>query len=273
MPIFKRSNNDHPLTEPEGVLWGVPRREGSSDTDDPLVHVGVVQHAFVLGQDDRALCGFKTPKYATTGDKTPRPRLALAGRDNPRCRKCTAAVALSPGHVDDELAPESAAAGPAVSFVEAAPDEVELVLPSDGAHEEVGDGVMADGSSEDGTIEPFDTAVAEPDAGSEISEASEDSEASEERPDPQTTRAAAKRRTSVRRGGHVTVPAGRRSVVVRLPSSARGSAIAAEIDGDPGDLHVQVVRMPKDGFAQVTLNRKANTSIDVVLFFVSRRSD
>jgi hypothetical protein len=31
--------------------------------------------------------------------------------------------------------------------------------------------------------------------------------------------------------------------------------------------------MPKDGFAQVTLNRKANTSIDVVLFFVSRRSD
>ena len=71
----------------------------------------------------------------------------------------------------------------------------------------------------------------------------------------------------------MTVPAGRRSVVVRLPTTARGAAIAAEIDGDAGDLQVQVVKMAKDGFAQVTLNRKANTSIDVVLFFVSRRSD
>ena len=268
MPIFKRTTNGQALIEPEGVMWGVPRREGSSDTDDPLVHVGVVQHAFALGQDDRALCGFKTPKYATTGDKTPRPRLALAGRDNPRCRKCTAAVALAPGHVDDEVAPEAAAAGSEVSSVEAALDEVELVLPVDGAQEDVDDDVPAGDPSENGAAQPVEAAVQEAEAGSD------DSEGSEERSDTQTTtRAGAKRRTSVRRGGRVTVPAGRRSVVVRLPSSARGSAIAAEIDGDPDDLHVQVVRMPKDGFAQVTLNRKAHTSIDVVLFFVSRRSD
>src|SRR3954447_2754765 len=116
MPIFKRANNHRELIQPEGVLWGVPRREGSSDTDDPLVHAGLVQHAFVLGQDEQALCGYKTPKYATTADKTARPRLALAGRDNPRCRKCTVALALAPGHVENELRIEPPPAAPAVPF-------------------------------------------------------------------------------------------------------------------------------------------------------------
>src|SRR3954468_12172081 len=166
MPIFKRANNDRELIPPEGVLWGVPRKEGSSDTDDPLVHVGVIQHAFVLGQDDQAVCGYKTPRYATTGDKTARPRLALAGRDNPRCRKCTAAVALAPGHVENELAP-LAPAGSDVEVLEAVPDEVEQLTPDDGVYEEAGDGVGALESADYEPIQAVETPAAEPESGSE----------------------------------------------------------------------------------------------------------
>src|SRR4051794_14354753 len=156
MPIFKRANNDRELIPPEGVLWGVPRKEGSSDTDDPLVHVGVVQHAFVLGQDDQAVCGYKTPRYATTGDKTPRPRLALAGRDNPKCRKCSLAVALAPGHLEDEHMADSVLVAEAVA--EAA-DEILLLVPVDGAAELVGDGEVAAESVDADLIQAADTAV------------------------------------------------------------------------------------------------------------------
>jgi hypothetical protein len=76
-------------------MWGVPRREGHSDTDDPLAHAGLVQHAFLLGQDERALCGFAPPKRVSRTDMTARPQLALAGRDNPRCAKCTALVSAT----------------------------------------------------------------------------------------------------------------------------------------------------------------------------------
>jgi hypothetical protein len=203
------------------------------------MHVGVVQHAFLLGQDERALCGFKTPKYSTTADRTPRARLALAGPDNPRCPKCSEALALSPTPIDEEAQRLDERLPPARML-----DEPDLVAPRDGhspdpAPPAVPADVVGDPS---------------PEAGSGPT-------------------SAAKRRTSVRQGARVTVPAGRRSAAVQIPVVARGSAIAAEIDGDAGDLQVEGVTVTRDGFAQVTLDRRATTAVDVQLYFVTRRSD
>ena len=77
-----------PWTEDE-LIWGVPRRAGHDDLDDPKAHAGLAQHAFVPGNDERALCGFEPAKRASAPSAKPRPQLATASpRLNPQCNKC-----------------------------------------------------------------------------------------------------------------------------------------------------------------------------------------
>src|SRR5687768_14991129 len=93
MRMFRRprDKNDDPGTA--DFMWGVPRREGHSGTDDPSAHSGLMQHAFEFGRDDRAICGAESPKRTSRAYRDARPQLAVAGRDNPKCRKCELLVA------------------------------------------------------------------------------------------------------------------------------------------------------------------------------------
>ena len=72
------------------LLWGVRRRRGYSEIDDPSAHRGLTQHAFVVGAYDVAMCGVKTygrrrPKFV---------RLAVPTAENPTCRECSVAIAV-----------------------------------------------------------------------------------------------------------------------------------------------------------------------------------
>jgi hypothetical protein len=93
MRIFRRPRENYDDAAATEVMWGVPRREGLSDTDDPSAHSGVMQHAFEFGRDERAICGFEPPKRPSRAYRDARSQLAVPGRDNPKCRKCEVLVA------------------------------------------------------------------------------------------------------------------------------------------------------------------------------------
>lgn len=246
MRIPRRKRIDPGEIQPDNILWGVPRREGYSDTDDPLGHEGLVQHAFLMGNDERALCGFVPPRRLSRADKTPRAQLALPGPANPRCRKCEDAVAESmpipTSSLDEEQGEASAGAA------EPVPDEAGPASLRVAARPRA----------------PAWKPRAERKGGRSESQAStaEDAEDADERH-------ASHPRTRVRRGGIVTVPAGRQSVVAELPASDRGAAIAAEIDGEPGETRVQSVSVRDDGTMRITLNQRTPEAVDVMWFVVS----
>ena len=56
-----RPTDGLPLWSSDGVQWGVVRMEGCFDTGDTSRHAGIVQHAFPLGRDWLAACGFQPP--------------------------------------------------------------------------------------------------------------------------------------------------------------------------------------------------------------------
>jgi hypothetical protein len=240
MPVLRRGSRPQgTVIAPEDVLWGVPLREGHSDTDDPIPHAKLVQHAFLLGVDERAVCGFKPPRRTSLADASPRPRLALSGTDNPRCPRCAALVGSGYGRrADGSSAAQSKSGGPGSEIADT---------------DEATDSALDDADSFT-DVEDLVVDVSTDDVGSSQSE-------------PEV--GGAKQRSSVRRGGRITVPPGRRSVIALLPERARGLAVAAEIDGPQRDLRVQSVTVLDDGTARITLNRRSETSVDVYWFVVS----
>ena len=85
------------LWEEEQVIWGVPRRAGLDEQDDPKAHGGLTQHAFEIGNDDRAICGFEPPKRASGPTTKARAQLAMPNpRLNPRCPKCLKLMVPAP---------------------------------------------------------------------------------------------------------------------------------------------------------------------------------
>ncbi|MFN8620225.1 MAG: hypothetical protein U0869_05705 [Chloroflexota bacterium] len=71
------------------------RRSWAFDIEDPALHAGLTQHAFALGHDQMALCGWQTPlKRAFLGDRAP--LLSLAGPANPRCPDCAERTVPAP---------------------------------------------------------------------------------------------------------------------------------------------------------------------------------
>lgn len=278
MPIFRRSKTDSPQLTIDDVLWGVARREGHSDTDDPLVHQRLVQHAFPFGDDERAVCGFKPPKRTSRADDEPRPQLALAGPDNPRCPKCLALLLPAAGPADaidtQQTGDQEAEAPTATSVAAQDAEEAEAEDAEDTeAEAEPEPPPDAEASADD---EPSEDAVGDEQIGA-AEVAPRHSEwsprsgmtAEDDAGDGQDEGATVRNRTSARRGGRVNVPAGRRSVVTELPERARNAAIAARVDAEVDDLRVESVTVNDDGTAQITLNRKTSESIDVIWFMVS----
>ncbi len=288
MKLLRRRRRDLGEIRADNILWGVPRREGYSDTDDPLVHEGLVQHAFLLGEDDQALCGIRPPHRLSRADKTPRPQLALAGPANPRCPKCEAALAAgtigSPSTFVAQARPEQSAVArpdesrPVDGGGSSAPGAAESPPPAD---------VEADGQPADDTAtseEKADRAL--PDSGDDHEPAgaqtdsapaalSADEQPAAEQPaaeqpadEPVDLLVPSHPSRRVRRGGLITIPAGRQSVLAELPASAHGAAIAAEIDGGAGQVRVQSVALNDDGTLRVTLNQPTVEPIDVIWFVV-----
>ena len=91
MRVFRRSSGDQTNPTAGDVIWGVGRREGYSDTDDPAQHSGVTQHAFMAGQDRQAICGYEPPRRRAAIGQV-RPQLATVGPANPRCPRCEAVL-------------------------------------------------------------------------------------------------------------------------------------------------------------------------------------
>ena len=256
MPTLRRGNKPAQQVAPEDVIWGVPRREAASDQDDPLVHEGVAQHAFLIGVDYEAICGFKPPLRSgfVAGEKSP--QLALPGRDNPRCPKCSALI-TSVGTL--EKAVEAALA-------QTTKDESDLTSDDALTHGETpgvdpdgavdADYAVEDETTDDETVELVDGPADGNDGDDEASVNARDS-------------AWAPRRSSARRGGQATIPLGKRSVIVQLPDKLIGSVIAADIEGERGELRVRSVVADDDGTIRITLNQPAPTPVEVLWFVVS----
>lgn len=205
----------------DDVLWGVARREGLSDTDDPIAHATDFQHAFVIGDDHRAICGFAPPRRTSRPGTQPRPQLALPTASNPRCLKCLGLIEKTSSHAT--IADSESAADPGAGAT----------------------GALAESAD--------DAQVAEV-AGDEPT------------PSPGSTRS----RTRARRGGIVTIPAGRRSTVIAdLPPRLRGAAIAAELESEQAALRVESVTTRDDGSVLVSLNQRADSAVRVSWFVVS----
>ena len=153
MPTLRRGNKAAPQVAPEDVIWGVPRREAASDQDDPLVHAGVTQHAFLIGVDYEAICGFKPPLRIGFVAGTKAPQLALPGRDNPRCPKCSARIS-SVGTLEEEV--EAVLGQTSTTDGDLAEDEAAQALAQDGeaSHAPVDDVAADDGeATEDETLD------------------------------------------------------------------------------------------------------------------------
>lgn len=95
------------LWQEEQVIWGVARRAGLDEQDDPKAHAGLTQHAFEQGNDDRAICGFEPPKRASSPTSKPRPQLSMPNpRLNPRCPKCLKLMVPAPSATTEAAAVE-----------------------------------------------------------------------------------------------------------------------------------------------------------------------
>jgi len=68
------------------VLWGIRRQAGSGDMFDPASQAGVKAHAFAVGRDEVAVCGFRPLRF---GRRRAMP-VAAATHYNPQCTKCLA---------------------------------------------------------------------------------------------------------------------------------------------------------------------------------------
>jgi hypothetical protein len=96
--LLPGSNSPGQMWAHDEVLWGIPRRHGYSDIDDPRAHSGIAQHAFPLGHNERAICGNEPPKRPTWINPVPHAQLAVPSPIyNPRCQDCQRLLVGRPG--------------------------------------------------------------------------------------------------------------------------------------------------------------------------------
>ena len=266
------------------MIWGVPLREGHSDDDDPRAHQGVAQHAFEIGSDERAVCGFEPPKRSHGIYKAPRPQLGLpSGRYNPRCKKCAALVVPVGSEADDTGQPAAA--------VEARPDEMigrHVASTAESVSTQPAAETAADELAEE---EPTDDAEleAEP-AEAEPAEAepAEDHDAAEahiaevekgaatvgerQSVEPESWVAEAAPSDDVTSmseigwQGSLTVPAGKASAVIVAADAVGGQVVARVVRG-PSGIFVESVSVEK-GKPTVRLNAAADVPVTVAWLVV-----
>lgn len=73
------------------VAWGIVIRNGFDELDDPSYHLGVTQHAYLVGNDNVAICGFQPPRTGSRTRRRPRLGLPTVGV-HPMCGVCAKMV-------------------------------------------------------------------------------------------------------------------------------------------------------------------------------------
>src|SRR5215212_1258311 len=156
----KRRTEARQWSEDE-LIWGVPRRPGYDDQDDPKGHAGLTQHAFEPGNDERAICGFEPPKRAGSATAKPRAQLAMpTARLNPRCVKCAALIAT----------PDVPSLLPTLAAIEGAAIEAEAASDAEAAANADAGSDDADAGSEDAAAD-VERPMKKPDASEEVAPA------------------------------------------------------------------------------------------------------
>jgi hypothetical protein len=83
-----RSGRTFPADE---VVWGIVIRNGFDEIDDPWYHRGTTQHAYLEGNDNVAICGFRPPQSGPRTRRRSRLGLPTTG-EHPMCGMCARMV-------------------------------------------------------------------------------------------------------------------------------------------------------------------------------------
>jgi hypothetical protein len=73
------------------IVWGIVIRNGFDELDDPGYHRGMTQHAYLEGNDNVAICGFRPPQSGPRTRRRSRLGLPSAG-EHPMCGSCARLV-------------------------------------------------------------------------------------------------------------------------------------------------------------------------------------
>ena len=73
------------------IVWGIVIRNGFDELDDPWYHRGTTQHAYLEGNDNVAICGFRPPQSGPRTRRRSRLGLPTAG-EHPMCGSCARMV-------------------------------------------------------------------------------------------------------------------------------------------------------------------------------------
>jgi hypothetical protein len=73
------------------IVWGIVIRNGFDEMDDPWHHRGTTQHAYLEGNDNVAICGFRPPQSGPRTRRRSRLGLPSAG-EHPMCGMCARLV-------------------------------------------------------------------------------------------------------------------------------------------------------------------------------------
>jgi hypothetical protein len=73
------------------VVWGIVIRNGFDEIDDPWYHRGTTQHAYLEGNDNVAICGFRPPQSGSRTRRRARLGLPTTGQ-HPMCGMCARMV-------------------------------------------------------------------------------------------------------------------------------------------------------------------------------------
>jgi len=219
----------------DAVLWGVVRRDGLSDLDDPSAHAGLAQHAYPVNADEQAICGYRPPRRRTLFSSGPRVELiAPSSVYNTPCKRCVAAI----GDPPDAEASSLAASIGEISTTAGAAETPPITQANDEA-------------------------------------LSNDTLAHAQTPLPHVpgtvaaTVAATVALPTLRHGGVATIERGDDSLTLRSGDLRAGAAIVASLEGAPRGLRVVSVAVHGRGLASVVLNRKVKRSVLVAWFVVS----
>jgi hypothetical protein len=73
------------------IVWGIVIRNGFDELDDPGYHRGITQHAYLEGNDNVAICGFRPPQSGPRTRRRSRLGLPTPG-EHPMCGMCARMV-------------------------------------------------------------------------------------------------------------------------------------------------------------------------------------
>ena len=261
-----RAKADRQPWAEDALIWGVPRRAGYDDHDDPKAHAGLVQHAFEVGSDERAICGFVPPKRASGPTAKPRPQLALPSTKlNPRCPKCVRLIAQNAP--PEQLAPE-----PANEAAETATHELAGEHPADAAPEAPSDETAESPADEPpragqpppndgGTRGPTRQASRRPTGGNRPPPPPPPP------PPPNEGPPAGRLPRAESWEGTAHIEIGEISTVVRPPDKP-GLGVVASVVSGPSGTRVASVTVSEDGSAIISLSDRARGRVTVAWFVV-----